>query len=117
MDNSPPTESTTAAETFVGEAVTPVAGTFDTTGTSRGEPALPQRFLWRGREYAVAEVLERGKGYGPCPSGEIYLRKHRYTVRTSDGSVMRIYFERRAKRPGDRDRWRLVSILQTGGSR
>jgi hypothetical protein len=98
-------------ETFIGEALVPVAGSFDPAGTSRGEPALPGKFLWRGREYTVAEVLEQSKGYGPCPSGEIYLRKHRYTVRTADGTVMRIYFERRARRPGDRDRWRLHTIL------
>jgi hypothetical protein len=104
-------------ETFIGEALTPVAGSFDATGTSRGEPALPGKFLWRGREYAVAEVLDKSKGYGPCPSGEIYLRKHRYTVRTADGTVMRIYFERHGRTPRSRTRWWLQAVLQTGGSR
>lgn len=104
-------------ETFIGEALTPVAGSFDATGTSRGEPALPTKFLWRGREFAVAEVLEQGKGYGPCPSGEIYLRRHRYTVRTADGTVMRIYFERHGRTPRSRTRWWLQAVLQAGGSR
>jgi hypothetical protein len=98
-------------ETFIGEALTPVAGSFDPTATVRGEPALPQKFRWRGREYTVDEVLERGKGYGPCPSGEKYLRKHLYTVRTDDGTVMRIYFERHGRSPRSKTRWWLHTIL------
>jgi hypothetical protein len=98
------------AETFIGEAITPVPGSFDPVATTRGEPALPGKFLWRGREYAVVEVLERAKGYGPCPSGEIYLRKHRYTVRTADGQVMRIYFERHGRAPRSKIRWWLHTI-------
>ena len=102
------------AETFIGESIQPVAKSFDITATSRGEPALPKRFTWRGREYAVVEVLEREKGYGPCPSGEIYLRKHYYKVRTDDGSVMRIYFERHPHSPRERDRWWLYTLQKPG---
>ena len=97
-------------ETFIGESIQPVPGSFDPVATSRGEPALPGKFTWRGREYAVVEVLERAKDFRPCPSGEIYLRKHRYTVRTADGSVMRIYFERHGRAPRSKTRWWLHSI-------
>ncbi len=102
------------AETLISEQIIPVPDSFDITATSRSEPALPGKFRWRGREFKVVEVLERGKGYGPCPSGEMYLRKHRYTVRTDDGSVMKIYFERRGRAPRDKNRWWLYT-LQTPG--
>ncbi len=105
------------AETLISEQIIPVPGSFDSTATSRGEPALPLRFTWRGREFEVVEVLERAKGYGPCPSGEIYLRRHYYTVRTDDGRVMKIYFERQARTPGDLNRWWLYTLQTPGGGR
>ena len=42
---------------FVSEPIKPVEGTFDTGGMTRGEPGLPGRFIWRDKEYIVAEVL------------------------------------------------------------
>jgi hypothetical protein len=50
------------AEEFVSEAIKPVAGTFDTAGMTRGEPGLPQRFVWRDTEYTLAAVLQAWKG-------------------------------------------------------
>ena len=43
---------------FISEAVRPVGGTFDAAGMARGEPGLPQRFVWRGREYAVMALRD-----------------------------------------------------------
>ncbi len=67
---------------------------------ARGEPGLPQKFRWRKTEYAVAEILEQWKEHGNCRhgSGERYLRRHLYRVRTTDGSVLRLYFQRSAGR-------------------
>ena len=48
-------------EEFVSELIRPVAGSFDVGGMARGEPGLPSRFMWRDKEYAVAEVLEKNK--------------------------------------------------------
>ena len=66
------------SEEFISEPIEPVAGAFDTTAMTRGEPGLPERFKWRDKEYAVADVLEAWKELGPCRSGgnEKYLRKH-----------------------------------------
>ena len=100
-------------EEFVSELIRPVEGTFDTAGMTRGEPGLPGRFVWRGKEYAIAEVLEKWKELGPCKSGnsEKYLRKHWFKIKCSDGLEMTIYFERqpRGKRESKK-RWWLYTL-------
>jgi phosphoribosylglycinamide formyltransferase-1 len=102
-------------EEFISEAIKPVEGTFDTAGMAIGEPGLPGRFVWRDKEYEVAEVLEKWKESGKCKGGssEMYLRKHWFKVRCSDGSEMTIYFERqpRSKRQ-NKNRWWLYTIKQ-----
>jgi hypothetical protein len=101
------------SEEFVSEPIKPVAGTFDTTSMTRGEPGLPGRFVFRDKEYEVADVLEVWKELGPCKSGgsEKYLRKHWFRIRTGNGLIMTIYFERqpRSKRQ-NKMRWWLYTI-------
>ena len=86
-------------DVFVSEPINPVEGTFDAVGMTRGELGLPARFIWRDKEYAVAEVLEKWKESGRCKSGspEMYLRKYWFKIRCIDGSEMTIYFERRSR--------------------
>jgi len=104
------------SEEFVSEPIKPVANTFDLTAMTKGEPGLPGRFIWRDKEFAVANVLETWKELGPCRSGgpEKYLRKHWFKVRTEDGLEMTIYFERqaRAKRQ-NKTRWWLYTTENT----
>jgi phosphoribosylglycinamide formyltransferase-1 len=102
---------------FVGEAIEPVTDTADTRRMTRGEPGLPRRFRWRGTEYEVARVLEHWRGTGACRhgSGERYVRKHWYRVRTTDGSEMKLYFERQARSGRERKvRWWLHTIVRGG---
>ncbi len=99
---------------FIGEPILPVEASFDTDGMARGEPGLPQKFRWRKREFTVAEVLERWKDHGDCRhgSGERYVRKHGFLVRTTDNTVMKLYFQRsvgRGKLPAG-SRWWIQSI-------
>ncbi len=101
------------AERFVSEPIQPASGTFDATGMTRGEPGLPQQFVWRNQQYAVAEVLEVWKEQGPCRSGstEMYLRKHWYRIRTAQGPEMTIYFERQARSKREsKKRWWLYTV-------
>jgi phosphoribosylglycinamide formyltransferase-1 len=81
---------------FLSEPILPVKGTFDPTGMSRGEPGVPHEFHWREKKFTVAAVLERWKDTGECRngSGERYIRKHNYRIRTSDGDILQIYFQR-----------------------
>jgi len=99
---------------FISEPITPVEASFDTSGMARGEPGLPQKFRWRKKEYVVAEVLERAKEHGDCRhgSGERYVRRHSYRIRTTDGTVMNLYFQRSAFRAklSPKTRWWIQSI-------
>ena len=102
-------------ETFVGEAILPEDMSFTVAPMARGLPGLPRKFSWRGRDYAVLEVLEEKKETGDCThgSGERYVRKHWFTVRTTGDLVMRIYFERQERSSGG-SRWRLYSVREAG---
>jgi hypothetical protein len=100
---------------FVSEPIVPLEASFDPSGMARGEPGLPQKFQWRKKEFAVETVLEQWKDHGDCRngSGERYVRKHGYRVRTTDGTVMNLYFQRstgRGKLPAKR--WWLHSLEQ-----
>jgi hypothetical protein len=100
-------------EQFVGERIEPVAGAMHTLGMTRREPGLPRRFTWRGQQCEVAEVLECWKQTGPCTSGsgERYLRKHWYRIRTTGGDEMKLYFERQARRGRQqKSRWWLYTV-------
>lgn len=99
--------------TFVSEPITPIMESMDTARMARGGPGLPMRFVWRGTEYEVAQVLETWRELSPCHSGadERYVRKHWFKVVTSDNDTMRIYCERQPRtRQQRKKRWWLYSI-------
>jgi Family of unknown function (DUF6504) len=80
-----------------------------------GEPLFPERFVWRGEEHAVAEVIERWKEYSHpgATMPERYLKKHWYRIRTAAGQEMKIYFERQARsKAGAKQRWWLYSVFE-----
>jgi hypothetical protein len=108
------------ATSFISEPITPVAGTFDSAGMSRAEPGLPGRFRWRKKEFTVAEQLETWRDHGDCRngSGERYVRRHVFRVRTDDGSVLRLYFQRTIGRGkiSNQARWWLHSIESCAAS-
>jgi hypothetical protein len=99
---------------FVSEPITPVKASFDPSGMTRGEPGLPHQFRWRKKVYAVTHVLEQSKEHGNCShgSGERYVRRHAYLVRTTDGTLFRLYFQRSFGRGKfqARHRWWVLSV-------
>jgi phosphoribosylglycinamide formyltransferase-1 len=98
---------------FVGEIIEPVAESLDARRMARGEPGLPRRFRWRGEEHEIADVLETRRETGDCRngSGEKYVRKHWYRVRTVAGLEMKLSFDRSACTPRElRAAWSLHSI-------
>jgi hypothetical protein len=107
------------SSSFISEPILPVEASFDTGGMARGEPGLPRKFRWRKKEFIVAEVLEQWKEHGDCRhgSGERYVRKHGYRVRTTEGAIFRIYFQRsqgRGRLP-IKSRWWIHSIEGCAG--
>ena len=102
---------TEPTEHFISEPIEPVAGTFDARTIGRGEPGLPQRFVWRGEAYAVGEVLAVWKTSSPDTTGEVYLRRHWWEVRTDIGHVMKLYFERQKNRKNAQARWFVFTVI------
>jgi phosphoribosylglycinamide formyltransferase-1 len=98
-------------EQLVSEPIHSLDPLIDTAALSRGEPSLPRRFRWREREYAVASVIGKWKTTSLCRSGssEKYVRKHWWKVRTETGEVMKLYFNRQPKSPGEM-KWFLYSL-------
>jgi hypothetical protein len=108
------------ATSFISEPIVPVGVSFDTGGMAMGEPGLPHVFRWRREEFVVAEVLEKWKEHGDCRhgSGERYVRKFGYSIRTTRGLKMKLYFQRsvgRGKLPV-RSRWWIQSVESCAGN-
>jgi len=101
-------------ETFIGEAITPEDMSFSASPMAAGKPGLPSHFSWKGKKFSILEVVEEWKEAGDCRhgSGERYLRKHWFRVKTTDNLEMKIYFERQGRSSGG-SRWRLYSIRNT----
>lgn len=98
---------------LISEAITPRVGTFDTASMTRGEPGLPEGFCWRGVRLDVVETLSTWKESsreGGRAGGELYLRRHCYRLRMSDGAIWTIYFTRQSPRSGNvKQRWFLYT--------
>lgn len=106
-----------SAEQFVGEPIAPVPATGDARMMARGGPGLPRQFTWRGTTYEVEAVLETHRTLGPCTSGsgEKYVRKHWFTVRTAGGETMTLYCDRQARRgKSAKARWWLFAVTAPG---
>ena len=103
-----------AVRDLISEPISPLSGTFDATAMGRGEPGLPRGFAWRGRSRDITEVLSTWKDSereGGRASAELYLRRHYYRLKMSDGSVWTVYFARQAARSGNaRIRWFLYTV-------
>ena len=100
-------------EQLISEPLTPLTAQVDPRSVIIGAPVLPSSFIWRGVEYAVSEVLETWKESGPCHhgSGEHYVRKHWFRLRTATGEEMKIYFERQARSTRQKKRrWWLYTL-------
>ncbi len=100
------------SDQFISEPLTPTPGTFDAAAMARGEPGLPRRFTWRGVEHGVVEVLEQWKTSSPeGGSGEMYLRRHWWTLRTDTGHTMTLYCERQPRSArAARQRWYIYAL-------
>ncbi len=74
---------------------------------ARGIPGVPRRFRWRGRAFEVAKVEDTWKELSASPpgGGDRYVRRHGFTVRTTDGEILKLV----AARGSARVRWYLRS--------
>jgi hypothetical protein len=101
-------------ESLISEPIEPLTEEAAERPFLAGEPVLPSRFRWRGAEYQVGDILESWKEYsaGTRQMPDRYLRKHWFHVRTTDGTEMKIYFERSARSKGtEKSRWWLFTLV------
>lgn len=102
-------------ESLISEPIQPL---FDGEGGIAGEvgePILPRRFTWNDRIHEIEAMLDHWKTYGPCRhgSGEQYLRRHWFKIRTTGGDTMVLYFDRQPPRRGKKmQRWWLYTITR-----
>jgi hypothetical protein len=101
---------------FISEPLRPVPGAFDTAAMAAGLPGLPAGFQWRDRTVRIDGVLEHWKHSereGGRARGSLYLRRHYFRLRMSDGSRWVVYFTRQMPRTGSpRQRWFLYAVEQ-----
>ena len=105
------------SERFVSAVLRPDPGTVDTVRMSTGEPGLPRQFRWGQQTLEIARVLKTWRETGPCHhgSGERYVRKHWFAVRTTTGEEMQIYCDRQPRRGRNpKARWWLFTIRAQG---
>ena len=98
---------------FIGEPIVPDPEALVAVQVRPGEPAMPTRFTWRDEEQVVAEVLEAWADTRPGRGGGkgAYRGRHWFRVRTEDGLVMRLYFERHPRSKAQaKQRWWLYCI-------
>ncbi len=85
---------------FISEPIEPLLGSFDTAAMSRGEPGLPAGFVWRGRTVRIVGCERRWAELRPeATGGELYLRRHYWTLDMDDGTTWTVYCLRRPPRP------------------
>lgn len=110
-----PTDRQRTHARFVGAPVEPEPGSFDAASMARGQPGLPRRFAWDGRTWEVDEVIAQWKTTGDCThgSGEQYVRRHWFDIRTTDGTRMTLYADRRPRKGKPaRQRWWLFETSE-----
>lgn len=99
-------------ETFIGQPLKPVPGSFLTEAMANGAPSLPEAFTCNKEHIQIAGLLSEWRESGPCRNGggERYLRKHWFRVKTTDNRDLKLYFERQPR--GKQSRWHLYSAIE-----
>jgi hypothetical protein len=107
---------TPSRQAFASEQLTPVLDGASAAPGAFGAPVLPGSFRRGTESLEVVEVLRSWRETGACTHGssETYVRKHWYEIRTRDGRIARLYFERRPRGRDRRARWWLFSIGPRG---
>ena len=99
---------------FVSEPLAPLAGTFDAAAMATGAPGLPRGFRWRAQVHTIAGIIESWKESsreGGHARGELYLRRHCWRLKMSDGASWVVYCLRQARcGAAAKRRWILLEI-------
>ncbi len=83
--------------TFYSEPVEVDSASVRPAALSRGAPACPMRFFWRGKEFRVARVLEEDRQLRAHDSPEKYVHSHSFRVITTCGWEMVLRCDRQIR--------------------
>lgn len=93
-------------EKFVSEPIEVDVQSIGPGDLSTGAPGCPMRFFWRGQEFRVATVLDKGKQLRAHDSRETYVKSHSFRVLTEDGYEMVLRCDRQVRG----NPWRLFTL-------
>lgn len=101
---------------FISEPVKPDKGTFDTAAMARGEPGIPDGFVWREKHYQITDLIDcwkESESENHTVSGEKYYRKRFFVVRVNTNEIMTLYALRHTKTgQSAKQRWWLYTITR-----
>lgn len=82
-------------------------GAYNLAEARRGEPGIPTRVIWQGRELAVTRFtrLPRTMSRDRGGSHEQYADRHYFTLDLEDGTSLDVYFLRRVRSPREHRWW------------
>jgi len=82
---------------FVSEPLQAGEQLVDASAFGRGEPPLPEHFLWRDEKLVVRAVVRTWRSTN-TDRGDTYLARHWYALALADGREAVVYFDRKARR-------------------
>jgi hypothetical protein len=114
------------AVSFIGERVDPV---FEGRAGFEKRPVCPDGFVWRERRYRIAECMSEWRDYArrgkmahnmrpshlaaAAKRGSRGVGRHYFRVRTEDGHVFDLYYDRAPKDTADRKgSWHILREME-----
>ncbi|HEV2262328.1 MAG TPA: DUF6504 family protein [Candidatus Rubrimentiphilum sp.] len=88
---------------FLSEPLKPLG----TAPIENNVPGLPDAFDWRGEKLKVADVLQSRRSTKE-DRGDVYLKRHWFEFRTTDGRIATVYFDREAR--GTSPHWWIYTL-------
>ena len=98
--------------TFYSEPIIVDPASISTAALAKGAPGCPMRFVWRGKEYRVATILEVSRQLRAHDSRETYVRSHSFRVVTECGYEMILRCDRQVRG----NPWRVFAAGKLSGA-
>ena len=91
---------------FVSRPIAPSGDGF-LTAADGNAPPVPQAFAWEGGMLRVAAIVRTWRTT-KTDRGDAYLKRHWFELRTQDGAILEVYYDRQARRGASQ--WWLYTI-------
>ena len=81
---------------FVSRPLEPAGEGFVTAATGNAPP-VPRAFRWDGRTLTIVSVVRSWRST-KNDRGDTYLKRHWFELRTENGALIEVYYDREARR-------------------